>query len=464
MLKRQRTESYGRVSSTAEDTALSVLLSSEKAMVVVGFNNNTGCSIRLVNDSAQEILSQLWDNPGYSDDSTRSFWTSVMATAKGEKGRKDELDLFGQPLRIKYRRTEVKGELIVIASAKKMKSRDAIFPFELNGLINALEEDVIGKTLGMIEINVSLLKIPRRGRHTYLVGNRNVANIFHLQDAYLLRNKSCEELECLESDSALMYDQFKSYAHPETKTATFSMDLEKFPNTTFLTSSREVLPDIFLCLCIAHNRTSPRGPRLPSVPKAGIPKMWIRNRWDQFMEECIHFVNLNRHHSVSTRTKLPEGFLQDDDQVFCYAYVSNQPFLPSGNSDGYIWKSSRGVVCAGNLQRKYHYTELPNGMKLRRRVMWLEDVKDVWMIEYRHFENGTNTKADKLIGSEAMDWQSILREIYSQPNTQLGVEADNMTAHFQMAETRVDASELGTHNVETYVNSILHSWASAYGR
>lgn len=58
--------------------------------------------------------------------------------------------------------------------------------------------------------------------------------------------------------------------------------------------------------------------------------------------------------------------------------------------------------------------------------MWLEDVKDVWMIEYRHFENGTNTKADKLIGSEAMDWQAILREIYSQPNTQLGVEADNM--------------------------------------
>lgn len=149
-------------------------------------------------------------------------------------------------------------------------------------------------------------------------------------------NACTEELECLESDSALMYDQFKSYAHPETKTATFSMDLEKFPNTTFLTSSREVepsilynsisshhptiassashhdlialdqvLPDIFLCLCIAHNRTSPRGPRLPSVPKAGIPKMWIRNRWDQFMEECIYFVNLNRDHSVSTRAKLP---------------------------------------------------------------------------------------------------------------------------------------------------------------
>ncbi|PRP86154.1 hypothetical protein PROFUN_03141 [Planoprotostelium fungivorum] len=464
-MKRQRTEMYESV-STIEDTALSIVLSSEKAMLVVAFSTE-GPYLKIINQIARELLSQLWEMSNIqAEEPMQKFWSSVEATARGEKDLCDTLKLSGNHIRIKYRRAEVKAEPIVVVSAKKVKGRDDSIPFGLSGLMNALEEDIVGKVLGMTQINASLVEMPVRGVHKYLVTNRNLASVFSLTDAHSMRGKNWFELGQLSSDSAMIYDMFKNYNDPKSKTATSSLELDQFPNITFMSASREIIPNVFLCLSITHNRSASRlSPRPPAIPRAGVPKSWMKNRWDYFMEDCIHFIDANRQHASQIKCKLPDEFLNDANKVFVYAYRSEQPFLPSGNSDGYTWKSSRNIACTGNLQRKYHYADLRNGKKLRRRVMWLKEVKDTWMVEYRHFEcNNNSTEADNLIGPKTMDWPTVLNEIYSQTAHQLLLETDKIASHFDMGDTRVEQSDLGTHNVVTYVSDILHNWASEYGK
>ncbi|PRP80225.1 hypothetical protein PROFUN_12111 [Planoprotostelium fungivorum] len=431
IMKRQRTE-FKEDECTPESTALSVLLSSDKAMVVVGFQGSDPY-IRLINDSARELLSHFW----------RNMDSEILGICEGHSKR-------------------TKRNL----TAKKIKWRQ---PFDLSTTANAIEEDLIGRMLGMFKVNVSLIKMVERGKHEYITANKNVANIFNLPEAYQLRGRKSDTLGCFESDSASIYDQFRDFNNSENKTATFYMELEQFPNLTFFTSSREVMPGIFLCLCIEHDRlTFPeprphRPPKLNRISRVSSPKVWSRIRWDQFMEECILHLNHNRQHASNTRIKLPDHFMDNTENVFCYAYASDQPFLPAGHGDGHTWKSSRGIVCAGNLQRKYHYTELPDGRKLRRRVMWLEDVKGLWMVEYRHFENNCNTEASHLMGTELLDWNFLTSEIYTQSTSKLDNEMEQMTQSslFQMAETRTP--QMGSENVTSYVNSILHNWASVYG-
>ncbi|PRP79580.1 hypothetical protein PROFUN_12841 [Planoprotostelium fungivorum] len=456
-MKRQRVEYTG---GSVENVALGVLLSSEKATVIVGFACGSSPYIRLVNEAAQQLLSHVLCNSGSHNEPTRRFWTSIVATARGDRGVTDELCLDKRHLNIKYRRTEVKGELIVIVTAKKAKFENLGLPFHLGAAASALEDDVFGRTLGMVHVGVSLIKMTQRGEHQYIVGNRTVSNIFNLEP-HELRGKTSRELGCLESDSARLYDLLTNLTDPTTKSSTFFLNLDQMPHVTYFTSSREVIPGIYLLVCIGQNQSDALSRR--QTPRKPAPKVWSRGRWDQFMEKCLHFVHANRQSASDTRLKLPADFMSDVNNVFCYPYVSEHPFLPSGNSDGYIWKSSRGVVSAGNLQRKYHYTELPNGKKLRRRVMWLEDIKDLWIIEYRHFENNSNTEADRLIGTDQMEWSSVVEDIEHMDKYSDGEPDDEMTS----SSSNLDSSESTTppppvDDVTSYVNNILQSWSSVH--
>ncbi|PRP86604.1 hypothetical protein PROFUN_05242, partial [Planoprotostelium fungivorum] len=502
MLKRQRTEEPSPP-NVAEETALKIILTSDKATAAIAFpTNGSRPHVRLANEKASELMSQLLEGSDGTNSTALSFWKSVQSAARGERVTEDEFfHTSGTHLRIKYRRTEVKDETIVIVTAKKVVVKkeagvktppppttthsshetQAESPLnELSSLVNALEEDVVNKVLGNTQMHLSLLQFQDRGVFRYLAVNSELAHFLQVPSPQAIRGKtSCDltdpsqlhltqpsdELNMLLTDTAILYDQLHCNWNPVTKTSNFAIRFEQFPGATFFCALREVMSGTYLCMTIVHNRPlRVPGPRIPSAPLLGIPKMWVRNRWDEFVEDCLRYLHTNRKHASEDRIKLPEAFLNNSENVYCYAYQGQRGFLPSGDSDGYRWKSSRGAVCAGNLQRKYFYTELPDGRKLRRRVMWLEDIKGLCVIEYRHFTNNGNTEAEHLMAPECMDWPKIIREVSSQLSQRFTATVDRISSHFEMGETRVDQAELGSGNVVSYVNGILHNWASEFGR
>ncbi|PRP80516.1 hypothetical protein PROFUN_11829 [Planoprotostelium fungivorum] len=339
---------------------------------------------------------------------------------------------------------------------------------ELGRLANVIEDDVLGGILNMRQLGVTLAEIKHRGRHTLLAVSPNVARSMKYDSPHRLRGITSIDLKSSESESASIYDHIYSQMNPHTKTVTLSTPLTRFPGLIYIMAMRQVSPGIILILSVTQDTRKNVGPhKLPSVPSLLSTQTWKRNGWDEVLENCIRHVIDNRHHYASReKMKLPEKFLEDEKAVYCYVFKSENSlgFLPSGNSDGFWWKSSRGIVSAGDTKRKYHYVDLPDGRKLRRRVMWLEEKKDICIVEYRHFDN-INTDADKLMGPECMDWPTLLNEIHSgtQPLT---ASLDRIGAYFDMAETSVDTSELTTEdgNVESYVNGILGNWASEFGR
>ncbi|PRP86602.1 hypothetical protein PROFUN_05240 [Planoprotostelium fungivorum] len=477
-MKRQKCErSYG----FAEEAALKILLTSERATVAIAFPIDGPPEIRLINDRGRELLTPLLDESSSVSGPAASFWKSIDYVVKGGKTMEGNLLTPKGQLRIKYRRTVLEHEAIVVATAKKVdgtkekeprlqlvQSRQTGslgYPIELSPLVNALEEDIVGRVLGTNQLQLCIIKFHQeRGVHQYLATNDNLARFLKFDNAYELRGKTTIDLNMMTADGVTVRDQFYGNLNPQTKTASFSLDLLQYQDTTFYCAFREVIPEVILGITIVHRRTiRPAGPKPPTVPRLTIPKVWIRNRWDEFMEDCLHYIHENQSHATQDRMKLPEEFLKNTQKVYCYAYHGYQGFLPSGDSDGYRWKSSRGTCNTGNLQRKYFYTDLPDGRKLRRRVMWLEGIPGIYIVEYRHFHQN-NTEPDQLMGPECMDWPLLLSSIQSQTNRQFTTTVDRISSHFELAEARVNQSELGSGNVLSYVNGILHNWASEYGR
>ncbi|PRP80651.1 hypothetical protein PROFUN_10706 [Planoprotostelium fungivorum] len=463
-MKRPRIEAVDDANPqvSLEEMALNLILSSNKATIVVSFPVGRAPYVRLANEKARELLPQLW-NPTESS-AVAGIWNSIMQVVLEGDERQEEVVVPGLLLKMKYRTTHVDGEPVVIVNAKKIKQLSIGVmsqPREIIPIVTAIENDVVGTVLGLRQINMSVIHFPQRGAIRYLAGNLNLARLFKLSCAADLQDRTSVELGQTSNDSAIVYDWY--HQHVENKVVVCSTELEQFPGMVFMITAREVIPGYWVCMAITHSRNLTTGPHPLSSPKSGVPKMWIRNRWDQFMEETLRYVNQNRQFTSEFRRKIPKEFFDNPLNVYCYAYMSDQPFLPSGNRDGYLWKSSRGIVSAGKLQRKYHYTILPNGTKLRRRVMWLEETKNLWIIEYRHFDNSCNTEADKLMGPDCMNWNLILNSVYAEAPQELSTSIDKISSHFSMAETLMDQSQLGPDNVLSYVSGILHHWASGYG-
>ena len=69
--------------------------------------------------------------------------------------------------------------------------------------------------------------------------------------------------------------------------------------------------------------------------------------------------------------KIADWLADDSKQTIVplpFCYIFRGKFIPSGDSDGLLWKPSRGAVRVGKrLYRRSHYADY-NGMKLRRQV------------------------------------------------------------------------------------------------
>ncbi|PRP86267.1 hypothetical protein PROFUN_05408 [Planoprotostelium fungivorum] len=470
-MKRQKVDEG---SPSAEQTALNILLTSEKARVVILIPDLGRPQIRLINEKARELLTQLLE---YTYHSTEPmvilFWSAVHAVARREK---DSEVLRISNLVIKLRRVVVRDEVMVVVTAKRgdgsryesSQSFQSGPPQEICALSSAVEDDIIGNVLGINNLILTLVKIEDRGVHRYLCTNSHAAIILGFQP-HQVRGRTSLELGQPMADTNRMYDLYHRNLDPQTKISSFSIDLEQIPGASYFSEHREVKPGYLLGLSIIYSRTQqtyrPPGPSPPAIPRIEAPKIWIRNRWDEFMEDCIRYVQHNRHHTSKDRIPLPEEFLINPEKIYCYIY-SGESFLPSGDRDGFLWKSSRGTTSAGHLQKRYFYAQLQDGSRLRRKVMWMNDIKELFIIEYRHFStaNSMNTEADKLMGPPGMDWNRLTNEVHSQMNQQLTTSCDVISSHFDMAATRTDPSDLGSDNIVSYVNHILHSWASDFGK
>ncbi|PRP84006.1 hypothetical protein PROFUN_08603 [Planoprotostelium fungivorum] len=445
-----------------------------KAMMIVRFSKEGQPFVSLVDDMAKSILSPLLDNSGSGrNEDVRSFWKTIETVGRGETEREEvKFQVSGSPLSVKFRQTRANGETTVIVTARKTKraqsqmipsSNRSGIPMELNGLINAIEQDVIGKILGIDQMFLGLFEAVR-GRYSIFAVSPSFAHLLHYSQPHELRGMNTTDLSCPTAESGIIFDQISSNMNPDTKTATLSTSLHHFPGIFFFFAIREITPGVNLSLFIAHdhNRHS-MGPPPPAVPALPGNPVWRRSEWDEVLENCLHYIHFNRHHASHSKMTLPKEFLEDSKRVYCYVYTGERGFLPSGNSDGYIWRSSCGIVSGGSMKKKYHYVDLPDGKKLRRRVMWLEQVKDLYIVEYRHHDNNY-TAADLLLGPDCMDWDRLLHRVHAANQHLNNSLASIQSGHFNRAETRVNQSEIGSENVVSYVNDILTNWATEYGR
>ncbi|PRP89751.1 calpain-like cysteine protease [Planoprotostelium fungivorum] len=470
-MKRQRMDAP----VTAAELSLKVLLTTPKATVIMAVPSIGKPKIRLVNEPGKKLLSQITEASG--DDSSL-FWSSIKAAARGESVTESEIQISGIILAVRYRSIVVAGENLVVVKAKQSK-KEASQLFlrhgpneEITALTNAVEDDIVGRALGMSHIRLCMTHTKKEGSRyqvRYLSVNKNAALSLGVTQPHEIRGKTSAEMNQPMADIESGIQLFEKNFNTETSSASFSISLEQWPGLAFFCEFREVVPGVSLGFTIVHNRLHrPQGPQPVTSSRVAVPKRWLKNRWEEMMEDCIRHVQHNQHFASRTRLVVPEKFLQHVDNVFCY------PFIDYGDKMGTFGRTAEWPTVQvdlpmavfvfsnvpGNLQKKYFYTTLPDGRKLRRRVLWLNDIKGIYMIEYRHFEpTDSLTETDRLIGSENTEWPRLLREVHAQTNQQFTTSCDTINTHFDMAKTRTDEMDLRPQEVVSYVNHILHKWA-----
>ncbi|PRP76016.1 hypothetical protein PROFUN_01732 [Planoprotostelium fungivorum] len=429
--------------------------SSRKATVVWCLPETGPPYFSLVDDLAREMLSEVLDcTDAQREGMGQVFWNTVQEVAKDGENREEHLQLSGQHLHIKYRKMFVDEHPAVVVTAKTISSPVALrmgLPSELNAIADVLEEDVIRRTLGFEVLRVMLADYRQMPIFRVLSCDPNFSRLWGLTPP---------ELHLTPQECQTSYSLLINHFDPFTKTSTFTMRVQQFPTVSFFVVKREILPGIFLSITVGSEiRPRLTGPLPNVVPVFSSNQVWKRNMWDEVIENCLRYIEHHTQYTTNTRQTLPNAveFLSDDQMVFCYAYRNEK----EGTHDGYNWKSSRGVLnTAGHLKKKYHYADLPNGRRLRRRVVWLDDVQHVFMIEYRHAENNC-TETDKLIGPECMDWPRLLHEVHS-TNQRLIDNVNDIGSHFDLAQTR-QTGGVAPDAALSYVNSVLSRWASEYG-
>ncbi|PRP86695.1 hypothetical protein PROFUN_02844 [Planoprotostelium fungivorum] len=469
-----------------EESALNVVLSSKKATVIAVFRRtdwpfHSEPRLPVINDAAQVLMQSLLDqNPQTKSSACISFWDSVSRVARGENITREEIQLPEAHLSVRYKRIE-EEDITVVITAKRAKenanhrptststNRKRFQSNDLGALIEAVEEDVIGHILGLQEILLFVVEIGLNNK--FLGGNRNSARLFQLENAQQVRGKTFD-LE----QSAHFNKAFSQHLNPDTMTSRFPLRMGHSPGLFFF-CLRQILPNIYLGLSMGDTNIDVPPPLHEDTPQKIV---WTRAKWDTFMEDCIRHIQNNPQYGSTTRMTLPgessqmmdlkgaDAFYEHGERVFCYAYTGLD-FIPSGNSDGYLWRSSRGAICSGNLKRTYFYTEDPKGRKFRRRVMWLEDVRGVQMVEYRHFEHHGNTSSEHLLGPSFMDWSSLFNlpqkhessPIDSAATANQNIQGDRRVKRGEMREDK--GEDKPSNDVTSYVNNILTSWELQFG-
>ncbi|PRP75612.1 cobalamin synthesis protein P47K [Planoprotostelium fungivorum] len=445
------------------EAAWNVLMSSDKAKMVIICENGLTPRIIMANDAARSI--DFMNEEGSADlgnKTVQQFWNTVAMVAADGQSWEEQFFLAGRTIQTKFRRMLLRDVAHVIVTAKVISNRQSTpGPYELvPTAIRAIEDDVMSKVLGF-SIALTLVK---RGVFTYLAGNDVSARNFNLQHGHQLRGKTSLQVGWNKDSSGKICDLVNNHRNPETSMSSFSVKLTQFPNKVNYYEYREIRPGILLGMMMMVDRTKRRTSSTPSPTRdvegnVTPPTSWHKSRWDDFLEGALRLFQLVPSFTCSKPLTLPDEFILDTSSVFCYAYRGEQPFLPSGDSDGLSWKTSRGAPSLGSIQKRYFYTTC-GSHKLRRRVVWVDGNTDhLCIIEYKHCSNTDSTELDRLIGTSNLDWKEVARRVCQEDGLYFQNTVDKLSSHFDMAAARTTEEELTTGGVVGYVDSILSHWA-----
>ncbi|PRP88818.1 hypothetical protein PROFUN_00286 [Planoprotostelium fungivorum] len=471
MLKRQRVDTSLDVYST-EELAFRVLDSIDNAVLVMHYVSDSTILVAFMNDLARKMMSDVAgtdDAFDFSDPlpfpNEQSFWTSVRSVANTGIPTRIELKISNRSLRIKFKKILLNQRTFVAAIAKYEKERNPSDfaqhgpSDELTVLANSVENDIIGRVLGFKSLFLTLnSNMFEPGITTFYAVSPSVAFVCGLQSPHQARGKTTDVIKSDHLSEAAFNDL--------SQRSSFTLD-SQVKHFTLFCEVKRITPKVYLTLCLVHRRKPPGvkpQPAASTTANSGNtpPSSWSKHQWDVVLEDCLVYISENPQYACTTKQKVPAAFFDNSQNIYCYFY-QGESFLPSGSSDGLKWKSSCSAPTQGKLQKRYFYHKTPEGKKLRRRVMWLEDLPGFFALEYRHFSPSTSVELERLMGSDTMDWTMVISQVSKQDNHKLLNSMEELEREFKKGESRVETSEMEEPSqVLSYVSGILNNWAVQY--
>ncbi|PRP82852.1 hypothetical protein PROFUN_04715 [Planoprotostelium fungivorum] len=461
--------------NTEERSAFAVLTTDERPTMVIKRRSGSSVGeIILQNQAAEELLTQV-----VSDESLYPQFAAAVDSVY-KTGQSAEAIVNTLQHTIKTKSATLSNQQYVIVTAKKMKEakrswvqlqHDAIPPrrnlFEespehpIGPLINTVEQDLISRTLGTSSVFLLITsELVEPGIVTFFAVNPGVAARYGYSNPLQIRGKTSQELGLSPPEVMNMARQHRSHYDPNIQRASYSYDIA---NVTMLCENKLISPGVNLSVLFALSKPEPT---LPAPPKSILPPVildqrWNNHHWDVFLEDLLNHAKDNAQYTSPTRQKLPAAFFENPNCVYCYVYQGAEGFLPSGQSDGFRWKSSCSTTSQGCLKKRYFYASTADGKKLRRRVMWTEKIPNLFIVEYRHISHCGLVQAEYLLGPSMMDWPVVVQHLCAQKNHQVLRAMNEISQHFDLGAMLSETPAPDEpHEVISYVNGILSHWAT----
>ncbi|PRP86655.1 putative ubiquitin [Planoprotostelium fungivorum] len=399
-----------------EEITFELFMASEKAVVLIACEPQK--NVVMMNKEATCLLSEVLKHSEIKSDVSKKLWNLVETVYRQGKQRREVIRINEKNVHIKLKKLVLAGIPYVLLSAQKQKTieDEHVASFlkhgpadELGVLTNAIEDDIINRTLGL-NYFISIFDDDTKS-FTYYAANPATAICLGVEDPSMLRGKRSDEL-----GFPLEYILEANEIYRQNLDATTGESNFTLPA---LNSSSVLLFSQFKSVTITL---------LSLVSPLSSDLAQHQDRFDLRSHAIDHIVRSITCHSLTFwrsqmaeeqmgrlhRRKLPTEFLEDGQRVYGYVYGGMDSFFPTGNADGYIWKSSRVTHHPGRLKRRYFYTQTSAGEKLRRRVMWLEGNDNLCMVEYAHLSHSGDVEAEKLMGPDSMDWTNLISRVSAQ--------------------------------------------------
>ncbi|PRP89839.1 hypothetical protein PROFUN_00181 [Planoprotostelium fungivorum] len=490
-MKRQKLQEENVVSVSPEELALHVLKAMDAAVVIRCSSEGT-YNIVFTSDRARGTLPhfiadihQQGPSSGlFSDDVTR-FWRTVRSVAI--TGIPTKTDMKSESnITTKFQKIVILDQTYVVISLKQTKEGKQVVPFLNHGptdehlvtyLCDAIENDIIGLTLGVDCLYVQLTshvilqlspiahihQMWEPGVVTYYAVNPNTARMCGIAP-HMARGKTSVELNRSKPELIRAASLSDETLDPVSQRSSFNMNMGS-DTTLFMEMKRDpdvmqITPELYLNIMIVRRGQANKRPQSIVDKKGVVAESYKKHQWETLLEDILRFVSENVQYASTTKLEIPDEFFRNSQNIFCYIYHGS--FLPSRSADGFQWKSSFCAPSPGHLQKRYFYHKT-EGHRMRRRIMWIESLPQLQIIEYRHLDHYGEVVTDHLIGPEMMSsWPFLISQVTHREDYKLQNAMEEIDKEFNMGALRgeVPYEEIqDSTQVLSYVSGILNNWA-----
>ncbi|PRP86883.1 hypothetical protein PROFUN_03631 [Planoprotostelium fungivorum] len=401
-----------------------------------------------------QLVMNLQQNPRDPSDGTTHFWEAVYSVATTARFQKISiLDNAYVVITVKKKKEEYRVNRLIQGPADENL---------ITYLCDAIESDVIGRTIGMDNLHIALSsEMWEPGVITYYAINPSNA-AFSGISPWVARGKTSADFGISKPDiiraSLLAEETFD----PVTQRSSYSVDI--FTDTTLYMETKRITPKLHLSIMLLRSGAARTRPEPITTERGEVPKSYKKHQWEALLEGVLKFVSENVQYSSTAKLRIPETFFNDNHNIFCYIYNNTEPFLPSRSADGFQWKSSFCAPSKGTLQKRYFYHKT-EGQRMRRRVMWIDRLPHLQIIEYRHLDYNGEVETDHLMGQDTMSWPDIISRITIRSDHKLQKTMEEIDREFDVGLTRggvPDEDIQESTQVLSYVSGILNNWASRH--